>query len=521
MNIRKYILPSIYGITYSSVGFPSLSGYRPDIGTFSFIIVLVSAFLLILGTKILFSRRNYFALMIIALLICGYSLKLAYLEILTATRLSSISSDVILKTLFDTFKVGYLEYNAEIYSFYLLSYIICLFSVVIAALFLPTVDYSQLSTLVRSNRSITRDESILFLLFFSISSVFGLLLLNSISFGISSGDATNIDRLPFKLDTLIYMFLRYGLTLVGIAKYFQVNSNNRHNNYPLSNITKTIILTYLLAFSLYSTSKEYLFIALFMVLAEMYRAHDYKFMANGKISVRKLTILTVKLFLLFTISISVLSVNTAARFIRNSNICPNCSGIQASKYALSAVFDGSVEKIQESLGNSESLKIPIADKLALSTIFRIQGADNTLQIITKNHTSDNSPDLMGPALVFTGNREPGHEFYFYKILPYRRIGINLAVAFPPSLIGLSYQNSFNLINPAVFGIATYAFYVLLISTLISTRAKIPIAISLLMTYEALKSFSEGSFSNQLLTMGIIIAVFYKIVAINKHISRHA
>ena len=510
MRIKHYILPALYGASYAMAAAPCFSGYREYIITQSLAIIVISSILVVVGTKILIGRSNYLALLIIAVLIVGYSLKLAYIESLLVNRNTSESSDMVIATMFDTFNVGYLDYTAQTYGVYIAYYTALLLAIIGTSLILPTPDYAttKLKVLLNPNRSTKLHQSVTFILSFCVAGSVGLALLNSISFGISSGDASVIVRLPYKIDTAIYLLLRYGLSLIGATRYIKVCNTNPPNKYALATITKAVIISYFMIFSLYSTSKEYLFVAMVLVVYDVVK----RFLASSKARPKRaspIIKMLLSLTLVAVVCLTVLSINTASRFIRNG-ICLKCSGIQASQYAIVALIDGSNATLQEILGNDNSLVVSQIDKLALSTVFRVQGADNLMQILNKNHTSSTFPDFFGPIASFSGIREPGHEFFFYRILPYQRIGRDLAVAFPPSLVGLSIQASRNIMNPVIFGVATYSIFALLIYTLLSVNSALSNLVGILITYEALKTFSEGTVSTQLLGLALSIVVIYKL-----------
>ena len=517
MRIKNYILPAVYGASYAMVAAPCFSGFREVINIQSLVIIVVSSILVVAYTKILIGRRNYLSLLLTAVLIIGYSLKLAYIESLLIARNTSVSADMVIMTMFDTFNVGYLEYDGQTYAIYVSYYTALLMGVICASLLLPTPNYAntKLNELLNPKSNSNLQESVVFILFFCVAGTSGLSLLNSISFGISSGDASDIVRLPYKIDTAIYMLLRYGLSLVGAARYIKVCNTKPPNKYELAAVTKAVIVTYFISFSLYSTSKEYLFIAVAIVVYDIVE----KFLSSSKARPRRkpaIIKMLLSLFLVTVISLAVLSINTASRFIRNG-ICLQCSGIQASQYAIVSLIDGSSFKLQKLLGNEKSLDISAIDKLALSTLFRVQGADNLMQILNKNHTSKTFPDFFGPIASLTGIREPGHQFFFFRILPYQRIGRDLAVAFPPSLVGLSLQESKNIMNPLLFGAAFYSIYALLVNALLKINSVIPNLLGILITYESLKTFSEGTVSIQLLGLAMSIAIIYKLGLLSKRL----
>jgi len=509
----------VYAASYSMVAVPYFFGYRKLIAIESPIIILISTILVLACTKILVSRRNYLSLLIASLLIAGYSLKLAYLELLLSTAKENVSADVVIKTMFDTFQVGYLDYNSQNYGLYVSYYTALLIGTLCASLVLPSPDYAQLKALFKPKSNLSRYKSASFILLFCVAGAGGLIVLNSVSFGISSGAASNIIRLPYKIDTIIFLLIRYGLTLVGALKYIEICNIQPPNKYQLAIATKFLILAYLIVFSLYSTSKEYLFVAIAVVVYDIYNQFSSA-RKRGRRHILAILRMVLSLILVLTTSLAVFSVNTASRFIRNG-ICFECSGIESSTYAIAALMDGNNAKLQKFLGNEMSLDISSIDKIAISTIFRVQGADNLLQIINKNHTQNTFPDLLGPMAMLTGQREAAHEFYYYRILPYSRIGVNLAVAFPPSLVGLSLQESKNIVNPVVFGVAVYSIYALLIYNLLNLNARIPKLMAIIMTYESLKTFSEGTLSHQLLYTALLIAVFCKIFSLSMTTREHA
>lgn len=522
MNITNYLIPIIYGLVYATVAVPGLAGVRSDIISGDLIYIFPTAFVIVFGVKLLLNKKNYLAILMLTVLVFAYSLKIAYIETLLIAQADYHQyAQSIIVALFDTFNTGHLNYSAEIYSSYLAYYSVLLISIIISALILPVANYKSLGRVFNSQQRYSKIGAISFIILFSSFGVAGLLILNSISFGISSSDPSIIDRLPYKLDTIIFMLLRYGLSFIGVVRYMNISNTSFPNKYPLAKLTKIVILLYYILFSLYSSSKEYLIIALVLLVFDLFR--DFSFITS-KISLTsccsRVLKLILKVSLIALLAFSIITINTTSRYVRNYS-CTKCSGFEAAQKATYAFINGNHKEFQMNMGDYNTANIPVVDSVLLSTVLRVQGADNLLQIILKDHTSNTSPDIFGPFAAITGYREAPHQFYYYDILPYERIGTDLAVAFPPSFVGWSLQKSLSIINPAIFGATIYALYTLLISTLLSLNSLLPIMTGLAMTYESLKTMSEGSVSTPLLLIALSVAITYKILGVYKKGSPYA
>lgn len=492
---------ALYSFMASAVVLPCLND--PDL--FSFEVVLAGIFVfmsqLILFQRILY-RKNFLFLLALILAVSGYSLKFVYLVGLESSHLDSMGGFAVYHALVDTFDVGYLRFNADTYKQYISYYVVYITTIGVLGLLVPPINLSNARNLFKTTKPVFGNNEKYVAAIVLILTVVGVSFLNYYSFGISSGQVNETNRAPFKLDTIALLFYRLVMSfslLVYNIKTISLRLRS-HKKYPYYWRNLFASLTYYVLFAFYTTSKEYLLI--FTIIGAYSIYGEFMFSIGRSTIARRSISAFLKGFVLLTILLGLMQVGTVSRFIRNSAYCAECNGFDASIVSLRATLDGEGTDVLTEIGNDIGAQISLFDKFMFSTIFRTQGADNVLQILAADHTDQDFIDVLGPLSSTVGFREAGHQFFFYRILPFDRIGVDLGVAFPPSLIGLSLQVSKNPVNPAIFASFFILLYYTVIYKLFESRFLLINVLGLAWVVEFMRMSSEGTTSLSLLSIGL-------------------
>ena len=177
------------------------------------------------------------------------------------------------------------------------------------------------------------------------------------------------------------------------------------------------------------------------------------------------------------------------------------------------VKNGGFNTLWELSENFNAININFFESFLLGTIFRLQGAECLIQIMSsfENNPVFSLPDLFGFFESISTLRQSGSLFYADVLGQTFDAGI----AFAPSFIGSSLQISNSIFNPFIFTFSSCFFFLNLVYLLIKSKIPFDIVLALIISFDFLRGLSEGTFSYLIPLIAVFSLTFKKFILNNK------
>ncbi len=502
-------LPFIFSILFASLLIPMLleGWFNLEIT----LVVFVMLYLVYSFTKNWIENKNYAFLIISAIFLISYPLKYAYIYYLIST-----DNIFIIDSIFDFEQTNYLSISNEqhlLFITYVISAFLGLFTVSFYTykISLKNIKLSleNLANNKNLNSLLAGNNSNYLYLFLTI---FFTIIFTRLNLGVVKLQDYDSYKIPFRLGILFIIIQKYILIIYGFAVVYLNKIRNQYSSLAL--VTKLTLYSYILFTGLYTTSKEYMLLFFIGTSVEILFLNLKSLKSERKIFLIKTLFLIVNtlflsILLLFTIQ---------ARVIRNTTLCSDCSGVETIFFLFDfLVKNGGFNTLWELSENFNAININFFESFLLGTIFRLQGAECLIQIMSsfENNPVFSFPDLFGFFESISTLRQSGSLFYADVLGQTFDAGI----AFAPSFLGSSLQISNSIFNPFIFTFSSCFFFLNLVYLLVKSKIPFDIVLALIISFDFLRGLSEGTFSYLIPLIAVFSLTFKKFILNNKAITK--